>query len=191
MYKISKDFSMCYGHRVWTQKLDADYCEGGDASCKCKHLHGHEGLVTVHLEADSLSNGMVTDFKHLGWLKNFIDNNLDHKFVIDKNDPMYHMLVGDLYRVTTGDVYLTKLNRVCIPGHTTSVGYTVNMNAVPPNTPTYETLEGYFIVDFVPTSENLAKWLFDLVAVKMKPLGVKVSCVEWHETPKSCARYYG
>lgn len=28
MYKITKDFNLCLGHRVWSQELDADLSEG-------------------------------------------------------------------------------------------------------------------------------------------------------------------
>jgi 6-pyruvoyltetrahydropterin/6-carboxytetrahydropterin synthase len=56
---IDKQFSFCYGHRVWSQKLVAEYCETGDTACKCRHLHGHEGLVHVFLEGDTL--GLVEE----------------------------------------------------------------------------------------------------------------------------------
>jgi 6-pyruvoyltetrahydropterin/6-carboxytetrahydropterin synthase len=52
-------------------------------------------------------------------------------------------------------------------------------------------IEGYLIVDFVPTSENLSKWLFDIVNSKMSQIGVKVSRIDWFETPKSRSSYIG
>ena len=36
---------------------------------------------------------MVTDFKHLNWFKQFIDDVLDHKFVLDINDPLFSTLL--------------------------------------------------------------------------------------------------
>ena len=56
MWIISKDFNLCYGHRVWTQLLKESHCAKGDSSCKCKHLHGHEGKVTISLKSKSLNN---------------------------------------------------------------------------------------------------------------------------------------
>jgi 6-pyruvoyltetrahydropterin/6-carboxytetrahydropterin synthase len=44
-------------------------------------------------------------------------------------------------------------------------------------------------VDFPPTSENLSKWMFDIVQKKMSELGISVSKVTWHETPKSVSTY--
>lgn len=179
-WTIDKQFSFCYGHRVWSQKLVSEFCESGDTHCACRHLHGHEGLVHVFLEGETLERGMVTDFKHLGWLKNFLDDNLDHKFVIDKNDPLYGRIVGND----------TKLLPVCVPGTDVCVGWEVDVNAhVFGSEPLYEMMEGFFVVDFVPTSENFCKWLFDLISYKMAQLGIKVSRVDWFETPKSRSSY--
>lgn len=188
---IDKQFSFCYGHRVWTQKLVEEFCETGDTSCKCRHLHGHEGLVHVFLEGEELERGMVTDFKHLGWLKNFLDDNIDHRFIIDKRDPMFFMLVENLHKDLTGKIRMP-LREVKVPGTDHVAGYEIDLSNVKQvSTPEYETLEGYFIVEFTPTSENLSKWLFDCVQAKMNKLGIKVSQIDWYETPKSRSSYRG
>lgn len=93
MWEIAKSFSFCYGHRVWSQKLDPELSVNG--SCKCRHYHGHEARVEVGLRASCLANGMVTDFKNLTWLKEFLDTYLDHKFIVDTNDPLYEMLTRE------------------------------------------------------------------------------------------------
>lgn len=179
-WMIDKQFSFCYGHRVWSQRLEASFCESGDTVCKCRHLHGHEGLVHVFLEGETLERGMVTDFKHLGWLKNFLDDNLDHKFVIDKNDPLYDRIVGND----------TKLIKVLVPGTDLVAGWEVDvMSQQFGSEPLFEMMEGFFVVDFVPTSENFSKWLFEVTTYKMAQLGVKVARVDWFETPKSRSSY--
>ena len=180
MWMIDKQFSFCYGHRVWSQKLENEFCESGDYKCKCRALHGHEGLVHVFLEGDELERGMVTDFKHLGWLKNFLDKQIDHKFIIDRHDPLYafvtrHMMLEEVYVPDTEHV----------------AGYVLNTDALDPESPEFEYLDGIFVVDFVPTSENLSKWIFDCANAKMKKLGIKVSRVDWFETPKSRSTYIG
>ena len=189
---IDKQFSFCYGHRVWTQKLVADYCEKGDTACKCRHLHGHEGLVHVFLEGDELERGMVTDFKHLGWLKNFLDKVVDHRFIIDKNDPMFGQLVDAVYRDLSGKTTL-KFKDVYVPGTNHLAGHELDLSDVAAlaDTPDYEVLEGYFVVDFTPTSENLSKWVFDCAQAKMAGLGIKVYQIDWYETPKSRSSYRG
>ena len=200
VWKIDKQFSFCYGHRVWSQKLHGDYCESGDASCKCRHLHGHEGLVHIFLEAGDLERGMVTDFKHLGWLKNFLDDNLDHKFIVDTHDPWFPNIVngsldftpeGVKYRPTlpfnTTDEKFLPVNSVWVPGTDHKAGYTIDASSL--SGPEQEVLEGFFFVNFVPTSENFSKWVFDCVDAKMSLIDVTVAQVDWFETPKSRSSY--
>ena len=176
---IDKTFEFCYGHRVWTQQLNGEYSD--NLKCACRHLHGHEGKVQVFMTGHGLDNtGMVTDFRHLEWLKKFINACIDHQFIVDKNDPLYDKIVGND----------KVLNPVSLPGHTDYiVGSTVDMSSITEGTPGYEYYEGLFIVDFVPTSENLSKWLADFTDYKMKELNVAVSQVDWWETPKSRSCY--
>ena len=90
-WQISKQFDFCYGHRVWSQELNPEYSL--DDCLMCRHLHGHQGKVLVHMESEKLENGMVTDFKHLNWFKKFLDDAIDHKFIIDINDPLFPTLL--------------------------------------------------------------------------------------------------
>ena len=53
-----------------------------------------------------------------------------------------------------------------------------------------EMYEGYIIVDYVPTSENISTWLLKIIEKKMKRLDVKVSHLEYLETPKSKSTVY-
>jgi 6-pyruvoyltetrahydropterin/6-carboxytetrahydropterin synthase len=176
---IDKTIEFCYGHRVWTQKLNSEYSD--DLLCACRHLHGHEGKIQVHLTGDGLDpTGMVTDFRHLEWLKKWINANVDHQFILDIDDPLFKQLVGSGY-----DLY-----EVMVTGTDYKAGWKINLKDTIPGTPEYEYKEGFFIVDFVPTSENLSKWMAELVQVKMDPLNVKVDSIEWWETPKSRSIYY-
>lgn len=186
MWVIDKQFDFCYGHRVWTQELNAEFCAVGDSHCACRHLHGHQGHVHVFLEGTKLERGMVTDFKHLGWLKNFLDQWVDHRFIIDSKDPMFYSMVDRVYEDLSGRTSPAFIN-VLIPGTNFIAGRVVNLDGVQSlvDTPDYEVLEGIFIVDFIPTSENLSRWLFDICKAKMAGLGIKVSRVDWYETPKS------
>ena len=78
LHKVVKTIDFCYGHRL------LDY-EG-----KCRHLHGHNGLLEVEIESDSLDHrGMVMDFNELrGVVKDWVDRNLDHKMLLHKDDPV-------------------------------------------------------------------------------------------------------
>ena len=94
MWEISKEFDFCYGHRVWSQSLNVEFSL--DSCLMCRHLHGHQGKVIVYLKSDTLKSGMVTDFKHLNWFKKFLDDVIDHKFIIDINDPLFATLLPNI-----------------------------------------------------------------------------------------------
>lgn len=122
---------------------------------------------------------MVTDFCNLGWLKKFLDDVIDHKFIFGKDDPLF----VDKAAEYTVPVYVPDTEHVA--------GYVTDLSKYTEGTPGYEDAEGHIKVDFIPTSENLCKWLFELASAKMARLGVTVSKVEWNETPKSKATYIG
>ena len=175
-WQISKQFDFCYGHRVWSQELNKEYAL--DECMMCRHLHGHQGKILVHLESDTLVNGMVTDFKHLNWFKKFLDDVVDHKFIIDINDPLFPTLLPH---------YVSKQNF-----HTMKENYKIPDLTIVKNEPSHiqEMYEGYIIVDFVPTSENLSYWLLKIVDEKMSNIGIRVSHIEYFETPKSKSTIY-
>jgi 6-pyruvoyltetrahydropterin/6-carboxytetrahydropterin synthase len=54
----------------------------------------------------------------------------------------------------------------------------------------HEMYEGFIIVDFVPTSENISAWLLEIVQKKMSGIDIKVSHLEFFETPKSKSTVY-
>jgi 6-pyruvoyltetrahydropterin/6-carboxytetrahydropterin synthase len=175
---IDKTFEFCYGHRVHTQTLNGEYA--ADLKCACRHLHGHEGKMQVFLTAPELDRtGMVTDFRHLEWLKKWINEYIDHQFIIDSSDPLYNKIIGD-----------RGLIPVMVPGTGHVAGFHLDLTGLEPNTPEYEYYEGFMVVNFVPTSEHLSSWMAELVQEKMKDLGVTVQRIEWWETPKSRSVFY-
>lgn len=204
MWQIDKRFEFCYGHRVYTQQLIGEYCETDSPMCKCRHPHGHQGAVHVFLQGESLDRtGMVTDFHHLGWLKTWIDDHIDHKFVIDQNDPMFDMMVLTPFRTYVNRPFdwETDTRAIYSPGtnNTRIVGWEMIVPEPEPDQVMmthadqsfYDVITGFFIVDFVPTSENLSAWMCDIVARRMRKLSanIHVSRLEWFETPKSRSTY--
>lgn len=175
-WNISKEFDFCYGHRVWSQTLNSDFSL--DSCLMCRHLHGHQGKIIVHLESEKLNNGMVTDFKHLNWFKKFLDDTLDHKFILDFNDPLFETLLPH---------YKNKTDLISFDEGYKIFDLTKLKDA---KTHLIEMYEGYIIVDFVPTSENLSAWLLNIVQKRMSKIDVKVSHVEFLETPKSKSTFY-
>jgi 6-pyruvoyltetrahydropterin/6-carboxytetrahydropterin synthase len=130
---------------------------------------------------------MVTDFLHLSWLKKFFDDAVDHKFIIDINDPLFNTMIGDLHRKNLQGVYVPETDHIA--GYVLDIEKMHMAGDIFSATSQYEYFESFFIVDFIPTSENLSKWVYDLVTPKMAKLDVTVGEVEWWETPKSCSRY--
>ncbi|MCM1452374.1 MAG: 6-carboxytetrahydropterin synthase QueD [Clostridium sp.] len=70
MYYVTKRIEISASHR-----LQLDY------ESKCRNMHGHNWIVTVHCRAKELnSNGMVTDFTHI---KAAVMDRLDHACLND------------------------------------------------------------------------------------------------------------
>ncbi len=91
MFRVTKHIDFCYGHRL----LNYDG--------KCRHLHGHNGRVEVCIESDELDvRGMVHDFSDIKRaIKNWIDETLDHRMLLHKDDPILPLLKqrGELFHV--------------------------------------------------------------------------------------------
>ena len=175
-WEISKQFDFCYGHRVWSQTLDVEFSM--DSCLACRHLHGHQGRLIVYLSSDKLVDGMVTDFHHLNWFKAFLDKTLDHKFIIDINDPLFETLLPH---------FADKQNLIACKENFKRPNLDI-LQEEPEHL--IEMYEGYIIVDFVPTSENISSWLLQIVQEKMDKIGVHVSRIEFFETPKSRSIVY-
>ena len=82
MYRVTREIRFCYGHRLL------------DYSGKCRHLHGHNGRAVITLAAADLDTlGMVVDFTRLKErVGRWIDDHLDHKMLLHKDDPLLPLL---------------------------------------------------------------------------------------------------
>ena len=78
LYKVTREIHFCYGHRLLNY-------EG-----KCRNLHGHNGKVEIELFSESLNPlGMVRDFGEIKRVvQTWIDEELDHKMILCKRDPI-------------------------------------------------------------------------------------------------------
>lgn len=171
---IDKEFHFEMGHRVWAQKLDRPDLSI-ETECACKHLHGHSYVVKVFLGADTLDqSAMVTDFKNLNFMKEFVDSVLDHKFMIDINDPNFELITG-----------VPKL-----PGYTrdfTNLGDKCKYFEKPD---LQLHINSFVLVNFVPTSENICRHLKEYAQERIGDFAT-VTAVELWETKKSHCRYEG
>jgi 6-pyruvoyltetrahydropterin/6-carboxytetrahydropterin synthase len=77
MFRVTREISFCYGHRL----LNYDG--------KCRYLHGHNGRAVLTLEAPQLDAlGMVMDFSRIKQvISTWIDATLDHRMLLHRDDP--------------------------------------------------------------------------------------------------------
>jgi 6-pyruvoyltetrahydropterin/6-carboxytetrahydropterin synthase len=78
MFRVTKEIHFCYGHRLL------------DYAGKCRNLHGHNGKAVVTLETPGLDRlGMVVDFSEVKRVIGaWIDDALDHRMLLHKDDPV-------------------------------------------------------------------------------------------------------
>jgi 6-pyruvoyltetrahydropterin/6-carboxytetrahydropterin synthase len=82
MYRVTREIDFCYGHRL----LNYDG--------KCKYLHGHNGRAVIAIQAPQLDErGMVMDFSEIkDVVSTWIDENLDHRMLLRRDDPVVPLL---------------------------------------------------------------------------------------------------
>ena len=78
MFRVTQEIDFCYGHRL----LNYDG--------KCRNLHGYNGRAVIVMESESLdTRGMVVDFSDIKKsLRTWINDNLDHRMILNENDPV-------------------------------------------------------------------------------------------------------
>jgi len=82
MFRVTREIDFCYGHRLLNY-------EG-----KCRHLHGHNGRAVISIEGEQLDErGMVLDFADIKKaVSTWIDENLDHRMILNREDPVVPIL---------------------------------------------------------------------------------------------------
>lgn len=82
MFRVTQQIDFCYGHRLLNY-------EG-----KCRHLHGHNGRAMISLEGEALDHrGMLVDFTDIKRsLRTWIDDELDHRMILHRDDPLLPVL---------------------------------------------------------------------------------------------------
>ncbi|HZT08489.1 MAG TPA: 6-carboxytetrahydropterin synthase [Chloroflexota bacterium] len=83
MYRVTTEIHFAYGHRLMNY-------DG-----KCAHPHGHNARVEVELATEELDAAdIATDFtvlKHA--IQDWIDEHVDHKMVLRRDDPLLPVLI--------------------------------------------------------------------------------------------------
>lgn len=152
---ITRKFSFDYAHRVLRHES------------KCKHLHGHLGVVEVTVSSvsglDNLSR--VVDFgKIKEVIGEWIDSNWDHNIILNENDPL----------IKIWDMRLTEKNNQLM---------TLYDNV-------FQGKKPYIIKEGNPTAEILAMIFYEKCRNLLFPFNLKVEKVVFWETPNCKAEYY-
>ncbi|NPA13255.1 MAG: 6-carboxytetrahydropterin synthase [Aquificae bacterium] len=155
-YQITKRFRFEAGHRVWKQNLmegkGSKFLKGDIPPNPCLNIHGHSYKLEITVGSNTLDQQeMVIDFYHIKAAVRDLIDQLDHSFIIDRNDPLYPS-----FKQHFGFLKLT-------------------------------------VVDFCPTAEALAKYIYDYLKGKLDEAGlledIKVVKVVLWETETGMAEY--
>jgi 6-pyruvoyltetrahydropterin/6-carboxytetrahydropterin synthase len=97
MYIITKEIYFCYGHRLMNH------------SGKCRNLHGHSVKASISIRQEALNEqGMVCDFADVREaVESFVDQYLDHNFLLHKDDPIIPALIANNERYLAIDEHPT------------------------------------------------------------------------------------
>lgn len=109
MHRIVKKMDFCYGHRLM------------DYDGKCARPHGHNGILEVEIIGATLDRrGMLYDFGDVKRrLMDFVDQRLDHRMLLRKDDPLVAALASVGEDVFVMDVNPTAENiakLICMEG---------------------------------------------------------------------------
>jgi 6-pyruvoyltetrahydropterin/6-carboxytetrahydropterin synthase len=93
MFRVTRDIGFSYGHRLLNYPG------------KCRHLHGHNGIARIVLEARALdSRGMLLDFSDIkARVQMWVDETLDHTMILCRADPLLPVLLDRQERVFVMD----------------------------------------------------------------------------------------
>jgi 6-pyruvoyltetrahydropterin/6-carboxytetrahydropterin synthase len=186
---ITKKINFVAGHRVHSQNLPKSLGPN-----KCRFLHGHEYMLELFITSDLDESGMVLDFTFFNYLNDFIQRFIDHKFILDINDPLFDSITG----VTNNRLDWSK----CLVYYTiTEMDGKIELVSTDKEKSLFAKFNGYYeefnnehkqsfiFVDFVPTAENLCNWfvkIFDrMKTIGLIPAKIQFSKIRLHETQKA------
>jgi 6-pyruvoyltetrahydropterin/6-carboxytetrahydropterin synthase len=97
MFTITKEVYFCYGHRLMNHPG------------KCRNLHGHSVKAAISIARQTLNGqGMVCDFADIrACVEAYIDQHLDHNFLLHKDDPLIPALKANNERFWALDEHPT------------------------------------------------------------------------------------
>lgn len=178
------EYRLCYAHRVWIPPQTYDET--------CRMIHGHTADLSLIVKYDSNKINHHQVARNVSELLAFMDAKVANRFIIDHADPMFYALVVSLYECLAKEygVDISKLHHgifpnITLPAINYEVANEVNLDYFhrAKDSPIYDVLKSYFITNFCPSSDNLAKWFFELADSHIGNIGATLDSVEWSSVP--------
>jgi 6-pyruvoyltetrahydropterin/6-carboxytetrahydropterin synthase len=187
---ITKKINFVAGHRVHSQNLPKSLGPN-----KCRFLHGHEYVLELFITSDLDESGMVLDFAFFNYLNDFIQRFIDHKFILDINDPLFESITGGINdRLDCRSKCLVYCTITEMNGKIELISTDKEKSLFSKFNRYYEEFDdehkqSFIIVDFVPTAENLCNWfvkIFDrMKTIGLIPAKIQLSKIRLYETQKA------
>lgn len=163
-YRVSKEIEFDAGHRV------------PNHASKCRNPHGHRYRVRVTIAGELVTTpgasdeGMLADFGDLkGLLTQYVHDPLDHGFIVHEQDIVTLYSLGEAdYNEDTQE--FRRIDQ-----------------SVAQNRFDWKVI----VFPYIPTAENLARWIWEQLKKPVGEIGFDLSLVEVWETPTSLATYDG
>jgi 6-pyruvoyl-tetrahydropterin synthase len=133
---------------------------------------------------------MLVDYVNLNFLKKFIDEELDHKTLLDINDPW---TIDFINSTRPPESRIERVDSVLVPRLAPNQNSYSDPKFYNTTTPSkiphhIDVNKGLVLLPFVPTSENICKWLHGIVSLSLSDFCDQIS-VSFSETPKTLATY--
>ncbi len=129
--KIAKEFHWEMGHRL------------PEHFGKCKNIHGHSYKMIVEIEGDVLESGMVMDYYDLKKIVNPIIEELDHAFMVFKDDTQIIKFLGEMNSKKVIVDFQSTVENICIYFLTKIKGAIIHKNVSKLKVRIYETHDDY------------------------------------------------
>lgn len=199
---ITKKINFVAGHRVHSQNLPKSLGPN-----KCRFLHGHEYMLEIFITSDLDESGMVLDFTFFNYLNDFIQRFIDHKFILDINDPLFDSITGVTSKKIDSHFEIVEINNrldwsKCLVHYTiTEIDGKIELVSTDKEKSLFSKFNRYYeecnnehkqsfiFVDFVTTAENLCNWfvkIFDrMKTIGLIPAKIQLSKIRLYETQKA------
>lgn len=136
-------------------------------------------------ELDSQHN--VIDDSETSWIYGFIQDQLHNCFLIDHADPAFSLLTGGTISFVNDDerqpVLVSSRHtpipvvEIVVPNTTQPVGYRFDVLEIAGD-PISSILDGFTIVNFVPTPEKIVEWLHCVITTNIGDIVQEIALVD-------------